>query len=195
MQMKKLVLYTLLVTALTVFGAVATQGDRIDADFSNAADADAFVAAAQGSGQGKGAQVTHNEDGTTSVALPEVATEMMAETAMDAIAEHANAVVIDTCPCSFTEAADAVRASRLGFTLQGFDDPDGSTSCQFLPLVDVLAAPECFVPGGGLAPCCNVSERTDLPGVEDELIVPITEAELDSCRSEIRSIPECATLF
>ena len=108
MHMKKLFLYTLFVTALAVLGAVATQGDRIDADFSNAADADAFVAAAHGSGQGKGAQVTHNEDGTTSVTLPEVATEMMAETAMDAIAEHANAIVISECPCWTQAELDAI---------------------------------------------------------------------------------------
>ena len=108
MHMKKLFLYTLFVTALAVFAAVATQGDRLDADFSNAADDDAFVAVAQGSGQGNGAQVTHNEDGTTSVSLPEVATEMMAETAMDAIAEHANAIVIAGCPCWTEAELDAI---------------------------------------------------------------------------------------
>jgi hypothetical protein len=99
MHMKKVYLYTLFITALAVAGALVAQADRMNAKFSNTDDADAFVEGAAENGQGNGAQVTHHDDGTTTVTLPEVATEMMSETAMDAIAEHANGVSIDDCPC------------------------------------------------------------------------------------------------
>jgi hypothetical protein len=177
MHMKKFFLYTLFVAALAGFGVVATQADRIDADFLNADDADAFVAAAEDRGQGRGAQVTHNEDGTTSVGLPEVATEMMAETAMDAIAEHANAVVIAACPCEgLSEGAvvwdntfEALRCLlQPEFELTFVDSSDGG----------ILSTQGISISG----PLCIIYD-----GVNTQTVF-CTEAEQAACASSLQAI-------
>ncbi len=187
MHMKKLYLYTLFITALAVFGAVAAQADRIDADFSNADDADAFVAAAEDRGQGRGAQVTHNEDGTTSVGLPEVAAEMMAETAMDAIAEHANAIAISGCPCfDSTDVDDVVADCRLN---------GAPTTCQDISF-DFFSQLRCDVPlPGTYSASIHVREFveddfaqciTQKNGIFESLIMTLEEGQ--ACRAILRDL-------
>lgn len=89
--------YTLISILLFGFIMLPAQwavGDSVHAKFSNNGDAGVFLEKAQNNGQGKGAMVTHHPDGTTSVTLPNVATENMSETAMEAISDNANAVDI-----------------------------------------------------------------------------------------------------
>jgi len=151
-----------LLIVLVIFGFAAlsaqwAQGGSVKADFSNAVDAEEFAAAAAARGQGKGAQVTHNKDGSTTVSLPEVATEMMDETAMDAIAEHANAIEITECPAGF------------------------ATECEVdaLLIVDALVA-ELAALGAGTSggqsfnDCTGVQEAVTLQAIARDEIDPVT---------------------
>jgi len=104
------------------------QGDSVHAQFSTYGDADTFLVKAQNNGQGKGAKITHNPDGTTSVTLPDVATEHMSETAMDAIGEHSSSVVIgpqipDEIHLAITIWFDWAQAEGItGIALTSFSD-------------------------------------------------------------------------
>ncbi len=92
----KSILIGLVVLGFAALSAQWAQGGGVTARFSSDADATAFQGGASAQECG-GAIVTHNEDGTTSVELPNCANP--SDVALDAIAEHANAVAIAECPC------------------------------------------------------------------------------------------------
>jgi hypothetical protein len=69
----------LLILGCACLSAQSTYGDSLKAQFSSDGDAQAFAAWAESMGQGNGAMITRNEDGSTSVILPDVATEKMAD--------------------------------------------------------------------------------------------------------------------
>ena len=110
-------LTTVVLFSLACLSAQSARGDSLRARFSSDSDAQAFAAWAEFMGQSNGAMITHNADGSTSVILPDVATERMAETALDAIDANSNAIQVG--PAIPSEVIDAIEQWFDGFQAQG----------------------------------------------------------------------------
>lgn len=107
----------LLIIGFAALGAQSTHAGSLKARFSSDGDAQAFAAWAEFTGQGNAAMITHNADGSTTVILPDVAMEKMADTALDAIDAHANAIQVG--PPIPDPVIDAIGEWFDGFQAEG----------------------------------------------------------------------------
>jgi len=129
-------LTTLITIVLVLFVPQWVRADSIQVKFANDQDAESFVQTAHNNGQGHGAVIVRNDDGSLSVTLPEIATDNMSEIAMGAIADHA--MSIDIGPSIPTEVKTAISTWFDGFI------SEGNTTMHLTAFTDAFEYEGCF---------------------------------------------------